>query len=80
MSTRFDDLKAALSARLDRVRGNMSDAEFAALVDDVARTATRFEEIEARALGRKTKLPGSIGAARAAEARMTAGLTPAPNR
>jgi hypothetical protein len=57
---RLDDVKATLAARLQRVRGNMSEAEFAALVDDVARTAERFEEIEARALGTKTPTRGSV--------------------
>lgn len=34
-------------ARLDRVRGGMTDIEFAQLVTDVARTAERFAQIEA---------------------------------
>jgi len=38
---------AAIAARLDRVRGGMTDTEFARLVGDVARTAARFTQIDA---------------------------------
>lgn len=53
MSERFDQLKAALSARLERVRGSMTDDEFGQLVADITRTAQRFEEIEARERSRR---------------------------
>ena len=49
--------KATLSARLERVGGTMSDAEFAALLDDVTRTAARLEEIDAREPGTTRDLP-----------------------
>ena len=51
MSDRTEQLRAAFAARLERVRGAMSDDEFARLVDDVLRTAQRFEEIDERELG-----------------------------
>ena len=57
MSERFDELKAALAARLERVRGNMTDDEFGQLVADITRTAARFEEIEAREPSRPTPGP-----------------------
>ena len=40
--------RAAISERLARVRGALTDAEFAQLVVDVARTAERFDEIVAQ--------------------------------
>ena len=54
MPHRLAHLKAAFTARLERVRGTMSDAEFTALVDDITRMAARLEEIDARALGTTT--------------------------
>ena len=48
MSERSAELHAAFAARLERVRGAMSDEEFSHLVDDVIRTMQRFEEIDAR--------------------------------
>ena len=57
MSERFDELKAALAARLERVRGNMTDDEVGQLVTDTTRTAARFEEIEARERSRPTPVP-----------------------
>jgi hypothetical protein len=42
------ELAAAITARLSRVRGNMTDQEFARLIADVAHTAERFAEIEGR--------------------------------
>lgn len=60
MSGATEQLKAALVERLQRVRGNMSDSEFAALVDDIAHMAARLEEIDARALQRRTPLPGTL--------------------
>ena len=47
MSERSEELHAAFAARLERVRGAMSDEEFSHLVDDVIRTMQRFEEIVA---------------------------------
>ena len=41
------ELRAELVARLERVRGQMTDAEFESLVSDVERTAQRFAEIDA---------------------------------
>ena len=41
-----------MEERLERVRGAMTDVEFAQLVVDVARTAQRFAEIDARQVGR----------------------------
>ena len=41
-------LRAELIARLARVRGQMTDAEFDELVSAVERTAARLEEIDAR--------------------------------
>ncbi|HUQ79678.1 MAG TPA: hypothetical protein VM076_01000 [Gemmatimonadaceae bacterium] len=55
-------LRAALAARLERVRGNMSDADFTRLVADITRTAQRFEEIEARERSAPTPLPGTLPA------------------
>ena len=60
MNSRSEQLRAAFSARLERVRGNMSDADFAQLVADMVSTAQRFEEIDARELGSKTPLPGTL--------------------
>jgi hypothetical protein len=51
MPERSEQLRAALAARLERVRGAMSDEEFSRLVDDVIRTTQRFEEIDAREKG-----------------------------
>lgn len=44
---RRKELRADVVARLQRVRGEMTDAEFEELVDDVERTARRFSEIDA---------------------------------
>jgi hypothetical protein len=54
MSERSEQLRAALAARLERVRGTMSDEEFSHLIDDVIRTTQRFEEIDAREKGVKS--------------------------
>jgi len=59
MRDRAEELRAAIATRLARVRGGMSEGDFARLVDDVARTAERLAEIEEREI-RKTPLPGSI--------------------
>ena len=47
MTYPLSQLRGAITARLERVRGNLTDAEFAKLVDDVARTARMFEQLEA---------------------------------
>ena len=44
---RRKNIRAQIAARLQRVRGAMTDADFARLVDDVVRTAARFAEIDA---------------------------------
>jgi hypothetical protein len=49
---RRGEFRAELVARLERVRGRMTDAEFADLVNDVERTARRFAEIDAGLLPR----------------------------
>ena len=54
MQHRLTQLKDAFTARLERVRGTMSDADFATLVDDITRTAARCAEIDARELGMTT--------------------------
>ena len=54
---RHQQLIAGIAARLDRVRGGMTDAEFAQLVTDVARTAQRFTQIDAGPFRRTDPLP-----------------------
>ena len=44
---RRQQLREEMIARLHRVRGEMTDGEFAALVSSVERTAARFAEIDA---------------------------------
>ena len=44
---RHQQLLATIAARLDCVRGGMTDNDFAQLVGDVARTAGRFAQIDA---------------------------------
>jgi hypothetical protein len=44
---RRQQLRTELIARLERVRGRMTDAEFDALIASVERTAARFAEIDA---------------------------------
>ncbi len=41
-------LYAIMAARLQRVRGGLTDAQFAQLLADMVRTAERFAEIEAK--------------------------------
>jgi len=53
MSERSEQLRAALAARLERVRGTLSDEELSHLLDDVVHTTQRFEEIDAREKGVK---------------------------
>lgn len=60
MSQGFEQLSAEIAARLERVRGQLTDAEFATLVEDVARTAQRFEQFELRAGTRLTPVPGTL--------------------
>ena len=69
MSERTEQLRAAIAARLERVRGAMSEADFAALVDDVARTAERLAEIEERAMHTTTPLPGALPVHKESETR-----------
>lgn len=45
---RRQQLRSELIARLERVRGELSDAEFEELVTSVEQTAARFAEIESR--------------------------------
>ena len=49
---RHQQLLATIAARLDRVRGGMTDTDFVQLVGDVARTAGRFAQIDAGAYRR----------------------------
>ena len=49
---RHQQLVAAIAARLRRVRGGMTDTQFAQLVSNVARTAERFAEIDGAAFRR----------------------------
>ena len=44
---RRQELRTALVTRLQRVRGQLTDAEFDELVNDVERTARRLTEIDA---------------------------------
>jgi hypothetical protein len=48
-------LRAELVARLERVRGQMSDSQFDELVRDVERVAQRFIEIEKAAWPRSDR-------------------------
>jgi len=41
VSDRLDQLSAAIAAHLERVRGNLTDAEFATLVEELAGHVTR---------------------------------------
>ena len=41
-------LYATMAARLERVRGGLTDAQFAQLLAEMVRTAERFAEIEAK--------------------------------
>lgn len=45
---RHRELMATMAARLSRVRGQMTDAEFGQLLADVVRTAKRFAELDAK--------------------------------
>jgi hypothetical protein len=47
-SDRSHRLRAAITERLERIRSRLTEAEFAELVGDVARTAERFERLELR--------------------------------
>ena len=49
------ELRAELVARLERVRGQMTDSEFDELVRDVERVARRFTEIEKTAWPRSDR-------------------------
>ena len=50
---RRQQLRAELIARLERVRGQLTDTEFADLVNSVERTAARFSEIDAGPIARR---------------------------
>lgn len=52
MPEQLDQLRAAIATRLQCVRGDLSEPDFAMLVDDVAHTARRLADIEARGLGK----------------------------
>jgi hypothetical protein len=54
---RRQQLRAELITRLERVRGDMSDAEFDNLVTSLELTAARFAEIDARPVRRPTDEP-----------------------
>ena len=45
--TRRQRFRAELTARLQRVRGQLTDEEFEELVNSMERTAARFAEIDA---------------------------------
>jgi len=68
-SDRSEKLRGELAARLERVRGNMSDDDFRRLVADIVRTAQRFEEIEAYERSAPTPLPGTLAAVKESETR-----------
>lgn len=52
---RRQELRRELVARLERVRGQMTEAEFMELVDSVERTAARFAEIDAGPIARRLR-------------------------
>jgi hypothetical protein len=60
MQDRADELRAAVAAHFERVRGALNEGDFARLVDDMARTAERLAEVAHREMHTKTPLPGSI--------------------
>jgi len=57
LTDRSEQLRAAFAARLERVRGQMTDGEFARLVADMVSTAARLEEINAREMGTTGPMP-----------------------
>lgn len=69
MTDRSEQLRDAFTARLDRVRGTMTDSEFTNLVADMVSTAQRFEEIDEREQGRKTAIPDTIPVSKEPEIR-----------
>lgn len=50
-------LRAALAARLERVRGAMTDAEFGQLLADMVIVAERFAEIDAKPGAHRADMP-----------------------
>jgi hypothetical protein len=56
--TRRRELAAEITERLTRVRGSMTDEEFAQLVESMARTSERFLEIDMR---RSAHVPRGLG-------------------
>ena len=58
-------LKEQIAVRLSRVRGGLTDGEFAELVESVVQTAERFREIEAKPVTRGADdAPGAPGISR----------------
>ena len=55
LDERRKQLRAELIARLERVRGGLTDAEFDDLVTSVERTAARFAEIDAGPIGQRLR-------------------------
>ena len=48
---------AAMAARMTRVRGNMTDAEFGQLLMDMVKVAERFGEIDAQPGAMRAAMP-----------------------
>lgn len=61
---RREALRAQISTRLARVRGGLTDTEFADLVESVAVTAERFREIDAHLTAREPPPPDAPGVSR----------------
>ncbi len=57
-------LRAQIAIRLARVRGGLTDTEFADLVESVALTAERFREIDAHPTAREPPPPDALGISR----------------
>ena len=75
---RHQQLLATIAARLDCVRGGMTDTDFAQLVGDVARTSARFAQIDASAYRRalpRSRLSGRATSSRRSEIRPSAQLS-----
>ena len=54
---RRQQLYATMAARLQRVRGSLTDAQFGQLLADMVRTAERFVEIEAKPASLRPDMP-----------------------
>jgi len=70
-SDRTTQLRADLAARLQRVRGEMSDEDFAKVVAKIVRTKLRFEEIEARCQSVPTPVHGTVPSIKASGSQPT---------